>query len=263
VASIPKSVLSTVRARLDRLPVWPPGVSTALGEVGRFDKRGWVNLTTLADLGIATRTEAAGVPADLELTSTRGVSISQQVNAAAVVGDATLRFDFAAENAFAFRAYAMTTTRLSDLRELERQIIGHAEWRPDWTVVTEVSTAGMNCVLIAAESGASVTLKVAAGPTMAAVDPTTGLTANARLAITSRRGMGTAWATDKPTAALMRAHYLHAGIFHEPRLRDRGEGEATQQPPNLPPRLVEITDIDIAGDPIVSNDPTRAGDDGH
>lgn len=232
MVSLPDRMWRTLRGRLERAPVWPPGAVMALGDVGHLDRHGWTKVTTLDALGISFTADPPGARGDLDLMSDQGVTMDYRANAEAGVAAGRIMFGFAAAGAFVFKAHAVSAARIADLRAVEAQVSAYPGWQRGWTILTEVCTGGPACILVSEQTNASVTLHLDGG-TVLPVGIATQMT------LGTRNGMAATWVTSEPAPVLIRGHYLRRGPVARPGLRNRGD-DGPQSTDQHPPMLVEL-----------------------
>jgi hypothetical protein len=152
------SLWHEIRNRFERLPVWLPGTPMQLGDIGVFGRSGWSKQSSLAGQGIGFSADVDGVPVTYDYSSNDGTQVDLRAAAsldptpqAVAGGNLGLQVEFSREGAFLLRAGAVRVSRIADLAELDRQILGRHErrsWPPEWIVVSEVAEGGPSITLI-------------------------------------------------------------------------------------------------------------------
>lgn len=158
--------------RFSRAPVWLPGTSMSLGDIGIIDRRGYIRLTSLSELEINYR---EGPPQPQVQTTyyafSKGVTIKDieltggVTDPTGAVGkaEAGMHMTFSAEKAFVLRAAHAGGKAIANVLDVENEIRRrHAVrpfWEKDWIYVQEIVTA-QPCIMVVSEaSGAKATVK--------------------------------------------------------------------------------------------------------
>jgi hypothetical protein len=174
------------RAKAPNLGVWPLGTDIQLGYVGVMRNRGFLHRTNLATLGISIQTAAEPARAQWVLAADGTFSIEGGGSGSAVVpaagsGSVGGRLSFNRGGAVLVQAEEVTSARIDDIPELQREILtidGRSGWDKDYRVVTFVAVAQRFRVLLAERKGAEVSF-VASGSVL----PTPAEVAEGRLQI--------------------------------------------------------------------------------
>jgi len=157
-----------IHKRFDFYANWLPNAPRALGDVGVLSGKKFERVTTLAKLGVSFETRA-GVPGeDFAHTSGESVELRVKVSGEALpgstleLGKAGASVSFTDSGAFVFQASAPAQDEIEDLHALERALLRHEDWQPEWCVVTRLVRAGRLTVLVSESSNASVDIEAAA-----------------------------------------------------------------------------------------------------
>jgi hypothetical protein len=160
-------------ARFSRAPVWLPGLSIALGDIGSIDKRGFSRLAGLSDFGINFETlESTDIQPDYSVTSEHAHVTDLNVEAGADLpgtqapAEAKLQVSFGKANAFVVRAGRVQGSRIHNVLAVEAQIKARQAtnpfWEKNWIYVQEVVTAQPCIFIVSATAGATSTITATA-----------------------------------------------------------------------------------------------------
>lgn len=231
MSSILEKYWHELRGKFDRLPVWLPGTSMRLGDVGVLEKTGWSKVTSLDAIGIAFRKDPLGAPSSFSYSSRNGAELS--VNAAAHVdGQASMltavgteiSLRFTRGGAFVLLADDVEVQRIRDLDDIDNKVLQAYEqgaWKQNWCFVSEVAIAAHSLVVVAGEGQAEAT--VAVGNQAAQQTAGTGLVhGDVGLRFTLRRNLDASFATLSPSAVMWRGRYVHSPLLRSARVVERG-----------------------------------------
>ena len=156
--------------RFSRAPVWLPGTSMRLGEIGIIDRRGYLGLTSLAKLGITFEEQPSDAKPEYYMSSKYASSkdtgltgsISEPTGGIGQV-EAGMQMTFSADKAFVIRAAHVRGVKIANVLEVETEIRRRQKagpfWEKDWIYVQEVVTA-QPCIMVVSEgSDAQATVK--------------------------------------------------------------------------------------------------------
>jgi hypothetical protein len=154
-----------------RLPVWLPGTSMELGDIGVIDRRGWEKKTTLEALGVKAVARSVESDASYMYASSNAVDISALTSveageAVAGVGAAAgMRMAFKRGGAFVVRAEACRHQQIDNMLEVEDGLrsLGKSDdgWRSRrWVLVSQITTAQPCIVVVAANAGAEAVVEI-------------------------------------------------------------------------------------------------------
>jgi len=158
------------QARFSRAPVWLPGTSMRLGDIGIVDRRGFIGLTSLSRLGITFEEQPSDAQveyyASSEHASSRDVDLRGSLSdptGAIGQAEAGMHMTFSAARAFVVRAARVKGVKITNVLEVEAEIrrrrSAGSSWEKDWIYVQEVVTA-RPCIMVVSEaSGAETTVK--------------------------------------------------------------------------------------------------------
>ncbi len=162
--------------RFSRAPVWLPGTSMRLGEIGIIDRRGYIGLTSLAKHGITFEEQPSDAKPEYYMSSKYASSkdigltgsLSEPTGAVGQVS-AGMQMTFSADRAFVVRAAHVRGVKIANVLDVEAEIRRrHAIkpfWGKDWIYVQEVVTAGPCIMVVSEASGAQTTVKASgSGP---------------------------------------------------------------------------------------------------
>ncbi|MGI8334487.1 hypothetical protein ACRYCC_31435 [Actinomadura scrupuli] len=223
--SIMTAYWNEVRAGFNRLPVWFPGATMELGDVGVLEPGGWAKHTSLTELGVPYRADAQGVPSNIEYASEGGVEVTAGtghvgVDLAQVAGRGHLTYKFHRAGAFVWRASGVTTRRIADLAAVDGAVLdlyGAGTWRREWVLVTEVVVGGPVLVLVAADKGTEVDVGVRAD--VQAAERTVG--AAPQVVVGFRGSLASRVDTEEPTAVMWRGRRVADRLLRQARMVDQ------------------------------------------
>jgi len=167
------------QARFSRCPVWLPGASMRLGDIGIIDHRGYLGIAKLGDFEINFEETQSDAEAEYFVSSKYARSTEIEGTGAAsgltgIVGpvEAIMHMSFFAARAFVVRAAHVQGTRIADVLKVETEIRRRQAvnpfWDKKWIYIQEVVTA-RPCIMVFSEaSGAEATVKATGsgpGPT--------------------------------------------------------------------------------------------------
>lgn len=228
--SIYKDFWHETRGRFDRLPVWLPGTSIALGDVGLAEPNGWVPLTSLRDLGIPFTAGPVGTAVDYAYNSSDGAEVSVGAtidgglaSTAPARGNAELRFRFCRAAAFALMASAVRVHRLNSIAEIDAKILmayRRGSWPPRWTVVTEIAIGGPVIVVVSGSANCAASVDLGASMT----DGTVNLArAGVGLGFGYQRNVAASFVSRDAAPVLWRGRYLRTRLLRSATIDNRGD----------------------------------------
>jgi hypothetical protein len=159
--------------RFSRSPVWLPGTTMELGDIGVADRTGFVQIARLSDFGIGFQPVDSKPDAEYFVTSESAQTEDFTVGATTADPTATvtsvavgMRMTFSDAHGFVVRAKAVRGTRIGDVLAVEREIRRqHAEapfWEKNWIYVQELVTARPCIMVVSAAEGGSATVSATA-----------------------------------------------------------------------------------------------------
>ncbi|SCL29917.1 hypothetical protein GA0070624_3975 [Micromonospora rhizosphaerae] len=240
------------RGGFDRLPVWLPGTSMRLGDIGVFGDGGWTTHTTLSALGIPFSVGPVGVPTSFDYASSDGAEVRSWVGAngeplpGMVSGNAGLRIRFSRAGAFVLKAGAVRTRQIVELDTLDGLLVQRyqrGDWRREWVLVTEVAQGGPVLILVSASADgeAVVDLGVKA---VAAGAPLAG--GGTGVSVGSSRGLAATFTSQRQTTVLWRGRCVQDRWWQDgPRIeatrgREDGPGMVGPSATAAEPTVIEV-----------------------
>jgi hypothetical protein len=157
-------------ARFSRAPVWLPGTSMRVGDIGIIDRGGYLGVTKLADFEINFEEKPSDAQSEYYVSSQFAKSTEIQGTGAGseptgVVGhvEASMHMSFSAARAFVVRAANVEGKQITDVLKVEHEISRRQKaksfWDKKWIYVQEVVTA-QPCIMVVSEaSGAEASVK--------------------------------------------------------------------------------------------------------
>jgi hypothetical protein len=252
--SILDSLWHEMRGAFERLPVWLPNTSMALGDVGTFGDGGWVRHTTLHALGVAFRTEQSPDATDYEYASSDGATVTGSLSGAGPAGaggSGAMSIEFSRAGAVALHAYDVRVRSIADLADVEARILDlhpARRWRRDWIFVHEVAEGGPVAVMVAGstEAAARIELGVQALPHA----PGAG---NARggFRITHGRNLAASFTAAGPAPILWRGRYVQGSWFRGDSIIERGRQTPVTPDEDVP---VEVHELEFPDDVATADD---------
>jgi hypothetical protein len=158
------------QARFSRAPVWLPGTSMSVGDIGIIDHRGYLRVAKLADFDIDFEEQPSDAKSEYFVWSQHAKVKEIQGTGAAldptgIVGqvEASMHMSFAAARSFVVRAAHVQGRQIPDVRKVESEISRRQAinpfWQKEWIYIQEVITA-QPCIMVVSEaSGAEAAVK--------------------------------------------------------------------------------------------------------
>lgn len=165
-------------------PTWLPGDRIEIGDVGILEGGRFRKMTSLAELGIAQKTEAGAATQDVQYTSSHGTKIAFSAGAeATAVAKAEITVDFTSEGAFVFHASRLRPQYLENRAAVGQEILkvynkGKGKWEEKWLLVEALHTAERATIIVSEDSSAGLVLVASAETPLSSislVDPKVGL----------------------------------------------------------------------------------------
>jgi hypothetical protein len=166
--SVSKFYTKEIKYETNYSATWLPSVTVSPGDVGRIKDYQFQHLTSLSTLGIPFSTSPGVSKLDFNYYSANAVSVTMKASGQApLVGsglaqaDAGVNIRFQRDNAVIFRLRRGSSTRISDLNSLEKNIIPLHDadtWKDDMVVVTEAVVADSATIIISRGSNAQIDL---------------------------------------------------------------------------------------------------------
>jgi hypothetical protein len=156
--------------RFSRTPVWLPGTSMALGDIGVIDRRGYIQIARLSDFGISFGENPVSVESEYTVTSASArtedfvaKAAGSDPSGALSSADAGMRVSFSAAGGFVVRAMKVQGSRIPDVWSVEEQIRRKQAkkpfWNREWIYVQEVVSAEPCIMIVSKASGAHATVR--------------------------------------------------------------------------------------------------------
>jgi len=171
---------------------WLPNAPRALGDVGTLNGKKFERFTTLAALGVTFETRKGDPGQDYAHTSGSSVDLRIKLGGEALpgstleVGKAGASVSFASSGAFVFQASAPAQDEIEDQLALEKALLEHPKWKPEWCVITRLVRAERLTVLVSESSNAEVEIEAEANLKVSSVVPL----AEAELGLVVKRQKG-------------------------------------------------------------------------
>lgn len=158
------------QARFSRAPVWLPGTSMQVGDIGIIDRGGYLGIGNLADFGIGFEELPSDAKPEYFISSqhasstdVQGTGVASDPAGTIARIEASMQISFTAEKAFVVRAGQVQGKRIADVLKVENEISRRQTvnpfWGKEWIYVQEVVTA-QPCIMVVSEaSGAKTTIK--------------------------------------------------------------------------------------------------------
>ena len=168
-----KFYLAHMNAKTGYRATWDPGKPLKIGQIGKLDKFGvFMVFSSLDKEGIPVEISTDASEAEMDYTSNDQVNISIKASGTAPAAgsvltnaDAGFSIEFKSERGVVFKANGYKTNHLTNLGEIERQIIRKYKdknWEKDWCIVTELVEAGTATVIISNSSSGRLDLRAKA-----------------------------------------------------------------------------------------------------
>jgi hypothetical protein len=223
VRSINESYWNEILGRFNRLPVWLPGSTMHLGDVGIVEDGGWTKKSTLASVGIPFTKEPSGTPVNYDYCSGDGAEVRLKVSGAGglLPGKLCLDVRFARAGACLLKAHDVVVTRVGDLEAVDQRIIESFKrkvWQRQWTVITEIAWGGPSATIISNSKTGTAMVDLGVQADLQGL-PMGRLSVAPQLAWHS--GLAASFLAKEPAALLWRGRQI-VGRFRAARLRGDG-----------------------------------------
>ncbi|HWM91923.1 MAG TPA: hypothetical protein VN493_14250 [Thermoanaerobaculia bacterium] len=163
-------------------PTWLPGDRIEIGDVGILEGGRFRRMTSLAELGIAGKTEAGAATQDVQYTSSEGTKIATTAGAeVTAVAKAEITVDFTREGAFVFHASRLRPQYLENRAAVGQEIVKvykKGQWQKEWLLVEALHTADRATIIVSEDSSAGLVLVASAETPLSSIslaDPKVGL----------------------------------------------------------------------------------------
>jgi hypothetical protein len=232
-----------LRIRFRRLPVWLPGTSMSLGDVGVLTDAGWTKVTSLAELGVPFTTGQPGTPSSVTYSSHDGAEVSGSALAGGLglppgtAAELSLRFGRA--GAFVLIADDLVVSSIDGLAGVDAAVLRsfqQGEWQSGWTYVSEVAVAAKSVTAVGGGAQASATVRVG----------TAG--ADAGLRFTYMKDLAASFATAEPATVMWRGRYVQDLLLRRARMGERGITTRSAEPVVEADEFASVCDVEYPSD---------------
>jgi hypothetical protein len=161
--SVQRNYCRTIARELQRYAAWEPGGGVALGDYGALDGSSFLRLGHISEfIDPARLSVQVSTPVSLEFTSTGTTIAMVDADAALAAGqvksEARLKIGFSRGDAVYMRASRVRTSEISNLRSVTEDLRRDLNWNYDWTLVSNVSTAGRLSLILSVAANTEVSV---------------------------------------------------------------------------------------------------------
>jgi hypothetical protein len=241
MTSILDQYWNEMRGKFSRLPVWLPGTSMDLGDVGVLREQGWEKATDLGSIGISFSRDSSAAMTTYSYSSAGGAEITTRLAAQAgpavtgiAEGNAALNIRFRRPAAFVLMADDVEVRRIGNLQLVDRAVLEAYQdhgWESEWVYVSEVAIGAPALTVVAASAEGEATVDLGIAPQVGG----TGLgRAHAELGFGHRKDLAASFVTTERSALMWRGHYVRDPLFRKASIEERGPDETPGGAPSVP-----------------------------